>query len=156
MVVIIENYLNVIKHRSKRDTDKRIIYITNKAFKTNHKTHKMKLWFKYNIESNKETLLLAIENNVIYGTCTYSINQKDKPYYGKYCTTDTFMFLSDFTSVKKGVGKLLLNHVLDIAKSLSCDVILNAMNNDLIKYYKKHGFIQVSKYKNTMIKKDER
>lgn len=152
--MFVKDYLDVINTSSRMETIKRVTFITSKAFKSKRKPYRMNLWFKYNIETKKEILLLGIDNDVIYSTCTYSIhNKKDSFWYGKYVRTNKFIFLSDFTSIKKGLGKVVLLHILNIAESLSYDVILNSINKDLFKYYEQYGFKQISPYKNTMIRK---
>lgn len=152
--MIVKNYLDVIHNSSRTKTIKRVTFITSKAFKSKRKPYRMNLWFKYNIETKKEILLLGIDNDVIYSTCSYTIsNKKDSFWYGKHIRTNKFIFLSDFASIKKGLGKIVLTHILDLAEALACDVILNSINKDLFKYYEKYGFKQISRYKNTMIKR---
>jgi hypothetical protein len=65
------------------------------------------------------------------------------------------IFISNFCSVKKGSGQILLNQIIALAKHLNADIMLSAdeFGDDpkaLIAYYQQFGFVNTTG--NTMVR----
>jgi len=62
---------------------------------------------------------------------------------------DNAIFISNFCSVKKGAGSILLNKVIEISKQLKKDISLTYDEfgdnpESLVKYYETYGFVNTS------------
>jgi len=62
---------------------------------------------------------------------------------------DNTIFISNFCSVRKGAGSILLNKVIEISKQLKRDIALSYDEfghnpEGLVKYYESYGFVNTS------------
>ena len=92
-----------------------------------------------NIKKNDYHKIFVIENNnKIIGTITILIELKFTRNLGKVCHIEDLVVSNNFRS--KGIGKKLLNFVIDYSKKINCyKIILNCSNNNK-GYYEKIGF----------------
>ena len=63
----------------------------------------------------------------------------DNKNYGLFINTTNFVFLSDIASIKKGVGRTLINH-LHYNLAVGIDIMLRAHNKQLVNYYEQYDY----------------
>jgi hypothetical protein len=69
------------------------------------------------------------------------------------------IFISNFCSVKKGSGQILLNQVIALAKHMNADIVLSADEfgdnpKSLMSYYQQFGFVNTTG--NTMVRSKDK
>jgi GNAT superfamily N-acetyltransferase len=85
---------------------------------------------------------LAVEDNVIKGLITYSMNNEDC----EIVSLDSFY-------ENQGTGIMLIDRVIDMAKEYRCKRLWLITTNDnahAIRFYQKHGFILINIYLNSI------
>ena len=126
---------------------KKIMIIYKKQFKYSLTNRDIKKWFKNKyiltvVEKDSreiEPTIIAFARWFIYKNLAFN-KQKNNEVYLNMFNLDNFIFLSDLASIEKPGGKILVNHVLNIASEKSLPVITVPRNNSLISYYKQFGF----------------
>ena len=109
-------------------------------FQTSLKDGEIESWIE-----NGSSIILVIDQkenilgcmNVRYANINH-LDERDET-YGLFVNTENFVFLSDVISIKKGVGRTLMNH-LHYNLAVGNDIILNAANKQLISYYEQYEY----------------
>jgi len=99
-------------------------------------------------------MLLCINDTSVLGYCfVFEVLKTDRTcLYRRYSETNTFGFISEFCSIKKGCGTLLMNHVINDSDFKDKDLILTINKKSLIHYYHRFGFIPQNVGKNVLVK----
>ena len=129
------------------DELKKIMIIYKKQFKYSLTNRDIKKWFKNKdiltvVEKDSreiESTIIAFARWFIYKNSTFN-KQKNNEVYLNMFNLDNFIFLSDLASIEKPGGKVLVNHILNIASEKSLPIITVPWNDSLISYYKQFGF----------------
>lgn len=140
---IILSYNDLISNTDKNKVDKKIIEIYTKSFGTGLKEDDIEKWL-----SNDDNIYLVIDQNEnIFGYLRIKYYNKkflkNDDIYKMYVNTNDFIFLSDLASIKKGMGKTLLDY-LHKNLSIGQDILLSARNKDLISYYEQFGYNKIN------------
>lgn len=136
---IVIDYNDLVSNTSKEKVDNDIINIYNKSFGKTIKENDIDKW----LEESSIILVIDQKENVHgYMRIKYmDINHldDDNKNYGLFINTTNFVFLSDIASIKKGVGRTLMNH-LHYNLAVGIDIMLRAHNKQLVSYYEQYDF----------------
>lgn len=108
-------------------------------------THFSKKEFKNTLKKIKKSnseIWVLIENNIFVGSCTIIFEYKFIHNNSKIAHIEDLIINYQYRS--KGMGKLLLNHLINYAKNKECYKIILNCDDELVCYYKKNGFIKKS------------
>ncbi len=137
---IVIPYEELVNNTSKEKVNAEIKDIYNKAFKISLKEGEIESWIE-----NGSSIILVIDQkenilgcmNVRYANINH-LDERDNT-YGLFVNTENFVFLSDVISIKKGVGRTLMNH-LHYNIAVGNDIVLKAANKQLISYYEQYEY----------------
>lgn len=136
---IVITYEDLVTNTSKEKVDNDIINIYNKSFGKTIKENDIDKW----LEESSIILVIDQKENVHgYMRIKYmDINHldDDNKIYGLFINTTNFVFLSDIASIKKGVGRTLMNYLL-YSSAIGIDIMLRAHNKQLVSYYEQYDF----------------
>lgn len=139
---IILSYQDLVKNTSKEKVNKDIINIYNKSFNTSLNEIEIEKWLE-----NDDTIYLVLDQEEkIYAYIRIKFFNKrflnkDNEYV-LYSNTNDFIFISDLASIKKGMGKTLLDY-LHRYIATGQDILLKARNKELITYYEQFGYNRI-------------
>ena len=85
-------------------------------------------------------ILFYIENNIIKGAITLFIEQKIIHDGGLVGHIEDYIVLEEYRS--QGIGKMLLNYVIQLCKQHLCYKCILNCDTKLIEYYKKFKFVK--------------
>lgn len=102
----------------------------------------LEFWSKYDSNPDQHTVVAEIEDSIV-GTASILIEFKFLHGGSKVGHIEDVAVIS--AARKKGIGVLLINHLVDIAKNEKCYKIVLDCSSENIPFYIKCGF-QVSQY----------
>ena len=117
-------------------------YFLINQFKTTHFTKKeFKKTLKKMKNSNTEIWILFSNNNIL-GSCTIFFEYKFIHNNSMVAHIEDLIISNQYRS--KGMGKLLLNYLINYAKNRECYKIILNCDDELVSYYTKNGFVKKS------------
>ena len=116
-------------------------YLINQLQTTHFSKKQFKNTLKKIKKSNSEIWVL-VENNIFVGSCTIIFEYKFIHNNSKIAHIEDLIINNQYRS--KGMGKILLNHLINNAKNKECYKIILNCEDKLVSYYKKSGFIKKS------------
>lgn len=147
------NFNNLVEDMQVRSVVSGITFAHNKSFGTKYKNYHMLRWIDKYVKSNKEKILVCVSESKIIGYCTMFEVKKSlaTSRYDRYSSTDTYTFISNLCSIKKGGGSLLLKEIIKLNKN---DLMLSITKDNLVRYYERFGFKRCYPYKKVMVRKE--
>lgn len=115
---------------------------------TNEKINCDELFFNNYLNSMKNSIYVIEKNNKIIASVTVIIEKKFIHNFKSVCHIEDVIVHKDYQ--KKGLGSLLINHCIDLAKKNNCYKTILNCNEKLEKFYSKFNLkkknIQMSIY----------
>ena len=127
------------------DKFNQLMYIYNTFSNFNSNIFSFRKFKKIVSELNaNHHILVYIQNNIIIGAITLLIEQK-LIHDGK-CVGHIEDLAINVNYMNKGIGSLLLDHVIELSKLNNCYKCILDCNLSLENYYKKKGFVKKGIY----------
>lgn len=90
--------------------------------------------------NNNHNIYVIEKNNKIIASGTLLIENKIIHNFGKVGHIEDIVV--DFNERGSGLGKLIINHLIETAKNLNCYKIILNCNESNVKFYEKCGFVK--------------
>jgi len=90
--------------------------------------------------NNNHNIYIIEKNNKIIASGTLLIENKIIHNFGKVGHIEDIVV--DFNERGSGLGKLMINHLIETAKNLNCYKIILNCNESNVKFYEKCGFVK--------------
>lgn len=138
---IVISYEDLITNTSKESVETKFLELYSKLYgRISLKGNDIENW----LNTGSEIYFVIDQHENIIGYMRIkdmNINNLDEEnkMYGLFSNTENFTFLSDIGSTKKGVGRMLMNH-LHYSLAVGNDILLRAHNKNLIPYYEQYDY----------------
>ena len=94
------------------------------------------------IKKGNSEIWVLVENNIFLGSCTIIFEYKFIHNNSKIAHIEDLIINNQYRS--KGMGKILLNHLINYAKNKECYKIILNCDDKLVSYYEKNDFVKKS------------
>ena len=131
----------MIRKLAKKDFNNKYLDLLDQLSSTNQENFtydKFELFI--NQLNNNHNIYVIEKNNKIIASGTLLIENKIIHNFGKVGHIEDIVV--DFNERGSGLGKLMINYLIETAKNLNCYKIILNCNEKLITYYEKYGFSQ--------------
>ena len=131
----------MIRKLAKKDFNNKYFDLLDQLSSTNQENityDKFELFI--NQLNNNHNIYVIEKNNKIIASGTLLIENKIIHNFGKVGHIEDIVV--DFNERGSGLGKLMINHLIETAKNLNCYKIILNCNESNVKFYEKCGFIK--------------
>ena len=131
----------MIRKLAKKDFNNKYFDLLDQLSSTNQENityDKFELFI--NQLNNNHNIYVIEKNNKIIASGTLLIENKIIHNFGKVGHIEDIVV--DFNERGSGLGKLIINHLIETAKNLNCYKIILNCNESNVKFYEKCGFIK--------------
>ncbi len=131
----------MIRKLAKKDFNNKYFDLLDQLSSTNQENityDKFELFI--NQLNNNHNIYIIEKNNKIIASGTLLIENKIIHNFGKVGHIEDIVV--DFNERGSGLGKLMINHLIETAKNLNCYKIILNCNESNVKFYEKCGFVK--------------
>ena len=131
----------MIRKLTKNDFNNKYFDLLDQLSSTNQENityNKFELFI--NQLNNNHNIYVIEKNNKIIASGTLLIENKIIHNFGKVGHIEDIVV--DFNERGSGIGKLMINHLIEAAKNLNCYKIILNCNESNVQFYEKCGFIK--------------